>query len=79
MVANYSIFKQNLSVFNLTSLRNTLNRYLYAQENGEDLPDLEESLSDDDIAVQMALQDTFNNGESPQEEHQGSQGSTSGQ
>ncbi|KAH8550823.1 transcriptional repressor TCF25-domain-containing protein [Umbelopsis sp. PMI_123] len=69
----------NNGVFNLTSLRNTLNRYLYAQENGEDLPDLEESLSDDDIAVQMALQDTFNNGESPQEEHQGSQGSTSGQ
>ncbi|CAO3687714.1 unnamed protein product [Umbelopsis vinacea] len=46
-------------MFNLTSLRNTLNRYLYAQEEGEDFLDLDETLSDDDIALQMALQDEF--------------------
>ncbi|GAB5588492.1 hypothetical protein Unana1_03392 [Umbelopsis nana] len=45
--------------FNLTTLRNTLNRFLYAQEEGEDFHDLGETLSDDDIALQMALQDEF--------------------
>ncbi|KAI8579162.1 hypothetical protein K450DRAFT_243065 [Umbelopsis ramanniana AG] len=65
--------------FNLTTLRNTLNRYLYAQETGGDLADMEEALSDDDIALQMALQETFENGEQSQEDSQSGQGSSSGQ
>ncbi|KAI9286552.1 transcriptional repressor TCF25-domain-containing protein [Umbelopsis sp. AD052] len=63
--------------FNLTTLRNTLNRYLYAQETGEDIADMDEALSDDDIALQMALQETFENGEQSTEES--GQGSSSGQ
>lgn len=79
--ANFLYFQPNAisSGFNLTTLRNTLNRYLYAQETGEDLMDMEESMSDDDIALQMALQDTFDNSEQPQEESPSSQESSSGQ
>lgn len=58
---------------NFASLRNTLNRYLYAQEEGED----NETLTDEDIALQMALQEDLNAQETEQNEGESSQPSSS--
>ncbi|KAM3584605.1 hypothetical protein VKS41_003413 [Umbelopsis sp. WA50703] len=60
-------------LLNFASLRNTLNRYLYAQDEAED----NEALTDEDIALQMALQDDLNAQETEQGEGESSQPSNS--
>ncbi|KAG2181007.1 hypothetical protein INT43_008589 [Umbelopsis isabellina] len=60
-------------LLNFASLRNTLNRYLYAQEAGED----NEALTDEDIALQMALQDDLTAQETEEHEGESSQPSSS--
>jgi hypothetical protein len=74
-----TLFAHRQGFFHLASLRNTLHRLFYEQEGGEHLPDLEETMSDDDIALQVALQEEFNTTQNEHEEGESSHPSRSGQ